>query len=214
MNANSVRLVFSSLVAPLLACASMQAAAGPISGVTVSTTFPSPGDSSSLIASIVNGSGLSSYTTGATHAISSPSNSWGFTGPTTGTITFDLGSVFDLDGMAVWNFNAATIGGMQALTIDGSLDGSTYAPIAGAPTVFSSRSPSAAELAELFSFSASVQYVRFNVTSSWGFEGLGLNEVMFTGTSPSVSVPEPASLALAGLALGLAAAATARRRVH
>lgn len=198
----------ASVLTSLLAIAALQANAAPITGATVSTTFASPGDSGSVIQNVVDGSGLSSYTTGATHAAGVPTNAWAATGPQTGTITFDLGGVFALDGMAVWNFNANSLYGINGLTIDGSLDGISYAPISGAPTNFAIGANLAAELAELFSFTTTTQFVRFNVASSHRGTGIGLSEVMFTGSA----VPEPSTLAILGLCLaGLAAS---RRRKH
>jgi hypothetical protein len=196
------------VLTPFLALAALHANAAPIAGVTVSTTFASPADSGSVIQNVVNGSGLSSYTTGAAHAAGVPENAWAASGPVTGTITFDLGGIFDLDGMAVWNFNSNNIYGIARLTIDGSLDGNSYAPIAGAPTNFAIGALGAAELAELFSFTATAHFVRFNVASSHGGPGIGLSEVMFTGTA--AAVPEPGTLALLGL--GLAGLGLSRRR--
>ena len=187
-------------IAIAFAMFSHMASAMPISGVTVTTTFASPGESGSVIENIVNGSGLSSYTTGATHSSGTPSNSWGAFGPTTGTITFDLGDVFDLDGLAVWNFNGNNTAGINGLTIDGSLDGIAFALIAGAPTNFAIGANFAAELAEIFSFATTAQFVRFNVTSSYGRAAIGLSEVIFTGDT-GTAVPAPATLALFGLGL-------------
>lgn len=196
------RVVIGTL-GPLLAVAALQANAAPIIGVTATTTFANPGDSASVIGNIVNGSGLSSYTTGATHAGGTPTNAWAATGGVTGTITFNLGGVFDLDGMAIWNFNANSIFGIDDLTIDGSLDGVTYAPLPGTPTSFGIGA-SGSEVAQLFSFTATTQFVRFNVTSSHGGPGVGMSEVMFTGAA--AAVPEPGSIAVLGLGLfGLAA---------
>lgn len=206
----SLSRTLTGALSTLLAVAALQANAAPIAGVTVTTTFADPGDAGSLIANIVNGSGLSSYTTGATHDAGDPTNAWVAAGSTTGTITFDLGGVFNLDGMAVWNFNATNAYGINGLTIDGSLDGITYSPLAGAPTSFAIGASSASESAQVFSFTATTQFVRFTVISSHGEPGVGMSEVMFTGAA--AAVPEPGSIAVLGL--GLFGVAAFRRRLQ
>ena len=140
-----MRFVNTALLATL-ATAAISAHAGPISGVIVSTSFPLS-ETNSLIGNITDGSGLSSYTTSATHATSTANNAFLQFGPSIGTITFDLGAVTGINGMAVWNFNADARAGIQALTIDQSLNGTSFTPIAGAPTSFVEGNNSAAELA-------------------------------------------------------------------
>src|SRR5947209_4036587 len=70
--------------------------AGPISGVTVATDMGN--GFGSLVSQIVDGSGLSVYLPSATHAAGSPSNAWAGT-VATGTVTFNLGGLYALDGM-------------------------------------------------------------------------------------------------------------------
>jgi hypothetical protein len=180
--------------------------AAPITGVTATTTFNQCCGSS--INNIVNGSGLSSYTAGATHAAGAPSNAWASDpDEPPGSITFDLGDVFDLSGMAVWNFNANNLSGVQRLQIFGSTDGSIFSLMAGAPSVFAIGANSAAELAEQFAFSTTASHVRFDVQSNYDLF-VGLSEVMFLGDA--AVVPEPATLALLGL--GLAGLGFSRRK--
>lgn len=180
--------------------------AAPISGVTTTTTFNQCCASS--INNIVNGTGLSSYTAGATHAAGAPNNAWASDPDVPpGSITFDLGGLFDLSGMAVWNFNANSDSGVQRLQIFGSTDGSNFSLMAGAPSVFAIGANNAAELAEQFAFSTTASHVRFDVQSNYGLF-VGLSEVMFLGDA--AVVPAPATLALALLALG--GVASVRRR--
>lgn len=209
----TTRRVLKTLIATSLTVAASFAVAAPITGVGVTTTFASPGSSGSLISQITDGSGLSSYTPTAVHATATPINSWVAEGPTIGTITFNLGASYLLDGLAIWNFNAVTTFGVRGLTIEGSTDGVTFSTIAGAPTSFAQGSGFASETSQLFAFSRTASFIRFDVTSSYGSPGIGLSEVMFTGArASSTAVPEPESIALLGIGLLAAATGTARRR--
>jgi hypothetical protein len=96
--------------------------------------------------------------------------------------------------MAVWNFNGFNQTGVKDLTILGSRDGINFAPIAGAPSHFAIGANGASELAELFSFSSTASFVRFDILSTYGVFDFGLSEVMFTGAP---SVPEPSGVILA-----------------
>jgi hypothetical protein len=205
---------FKLATALLVAMLSNMASAMPITGVTVRTDFPSPGYQNSVIENVVNGNGLTSYTTGATHAAALASNSWVAITPAMGHIIFDLGEVYDLDGMAVWNFNGEPKIGIKDLTISGSLDGASFAPITGAPNSFAIGVFAAPQLAEVFSLATTAQFIRFDVASNYGFilggeEAIGLSEVIFTGDRAAV-IPTPATLALFGL--GLAGLVWSRRK--
>lgn len=186
------------------------ASAMPITGVSVTTTFESPGAFGTVIESVVDGSGLSSYTTGAMHELAFLSNSWAAIGFSSGSIRFDLGDVFDVDGMAVWNFNAPSSIGINDITITSSVDGVSLTPIPGAPMNFAI-GVVGSELAEVFSFTATARYIRFDVTSNHQGPGpaIGLNEVIFTG-SRIVDAPVPATIVLFGL--GLAGLVWSRHR--
>src|SRR5215204_5412259 len=101
----------TALLCGLLSPAGLCAA--PIMGVIATTAVP-PGGASD-ISHIVDGSGLfdpvtglSIYATGAMHgraAADSTFISGGAVPVTSGSITFDLGGLYELDGMAIWNFN-------------------------------------------------------------------------------------------------------------
>ena len=196
-----------------LLCAT-QVGAAPIIGVTASASVPAGGGSD--ISHIVDGSGLFDgntglpiFTTGALHgraAADSTFVSGGAVPVTTGSIVFDLGGLYALDGMAVWNFNGGdnTVG-VKDLVVLGSIDGVNFTPIDGAPNLFAMGAVAAPELAELFSFSSSAAFVRFDIGSTYGNSDFGLSEVMFTG----IPVPEPSSLAL--LAGGVAILFLVRR---
>jgi hypothetical protein len=175
--------------------------AAPIMGVIASTPVP-PGGASD-ISHIVDGSGLFDpgtglplYTTAALHGRAGADTTFvsgGAVPVTSGVITFDLGGLYALDGMAVWNFNGFNLVGVKDVIVLGSTDGINFTPIAGAPAQFAIGANAAAEPAELFSFSRTASFVRLDVLSTYGNFDFGLSEVMFTG---SAMVPEPSGLAL------------------
>ena len=142
----------------LNAAASIQAA--PITAVTAGTNMGNAGGTN--ISQIVDGSGLSAYLTSATHATGQTTNDWIGKG-ITGTITFDLGGLYTLDGMAVWNFNAGNTLGVNALTVTASTDGVAFSSIAGAPLSFLIGANHAPELAQFFAFSTTASFIRFTI---------------------------------------------------
>jgi PEP-CTERM motif len=177
--------------AALLLAATLNASAVVVTGVTATADGSYFGD----INHIVDGSGLSSYDTSAMHASGDAQNAW-TSGVIQEHILFDLHGVRNLTGMAVWNFNGFSGFGVKLVSVLGSLDGIHFSPIPGAPTQFAQGAHYAAETAELFSFTTTAAYIRFDTLSTFQ-NAAGLSEVMFTATS----VPEPMSLALFGLGL-------------
>ena len=203
-----------ALLCALFSAGGLRAAA--IVGVIATTPVP-PGGSSD-ISHIVDGSGLFDpgtglpiYEPGATHGrafADSTFVSGGAVPVTSGSITFDLGGLYDLDGMAVWNFNGFNLDGVKDVIVLGSTDGINFTPIFGAPTQFAIGADGAPELAELFSFSRTASFVRIDVLSAYGNFDFGLDEVMFTGNA---TVPEPSAGAL-GVSGMVALLARIRRR--
>jgi hypothetical protein len=209
-----------AIVAIVLLCGLLSAAglrAAPIMGVIAATPVP-PGGASD-ISHIVDGSGLfdpgtglAIYTTGAMHgraAADSTFVSGGAVPVTSGSITFDLGGLYDLDGMAIWNFNGFNQDGVKDVIVLGSTDGINFTPIDGAPTHFAIGADSAAEAAELFSLSRTASFVRLDVLSAYANFDFGLSEVMFTG---SAVVPEPSCCALSFSGMVTLLARARRRR--
>jgi hypothetical protein len=213
MSTRQYLIPLTALLSGLLSASCLQAA--PIVGVTASTDVP-PGAASD-ISHIVDGSGLFDpvtglpiYATGAMHgraAADSTFVSGGAVPVTSGSITFDLGGLYALDGMAVWNFNGFNLTGVKDVIVLGSTDGINFTTIAGAPTQFAIGANAAAEPAELFSFSRTASFVRLDVLSTYGSFDFGLSEVMFTG---SPVVPEPSSLVL--VASGMVTLALSRKK--
>jgi hypothetical protein len=185
----------SLLCTTLLLAAAFEVKAVVVTGVTVSGGNTFFGN----LNNIVDGSGLSSYSTGATHAAGTAQNAWA-SATILNQIVFDLHGAYNLTGMAVWNFNEFNGFGVNTLNVLASLDGINYNPIPGAPMQFAQGANSAPEQAQLFSFSATAAYVRFDTLTTFQ-NAAGLSEVMFTASS----VPEPASLAMFGIGVaGLA----------
>jgi len=209
MSTRQYLIVQTALLSALLSASCLQAA--PIVGVIASTDVP-PGGATD-ITHIVDGSGLFDpgtglpiYATGAMHgraAADSTFVSGGAVPVTSGTITFNLGGLYALDGMAVWNFNGFNLVGVKDVIVLGSTDGINFTTIAGVPTQFAIGANAAAEPAELFSFSRTASFVRFDVLSAYGNFDFGLNEVMFTGT-PVVPEPSGVALSLSGMVILLA----------
>ncbi|NEP78816.1 MAG: discoidin domain-containing protein [Okeania sp. SIO3B3] len=164
---------------------------------------------SSILDRAINQSGLSvNYTNGVTdfqdYLSGNPTHS--FLGSTwvsqltlPGSVTFDLGSVFDLDAIAMWGtsglFSAENFELFASLTGE---DGS-FVSLGS----FVQNLESGNETAQVFNFSTTTaQFIRMDITSSHIFNNrVGIGEVAFSGSNVTTqTTPEPASLvALLGL---------------
>jgi hypothetical protein len=167
-----------------------------VSGVGATTTMGS-GFSTNLN-NTVNGVGLSSPSLTATHAGTLPTNSWvSSQGVLTGTITFNLGQLYLLEGFSFWNQNGGGPGllgitGIQGVQVSSSLDGTLFASLTGAPSSFAKVMGSTNLPPEIFSFPPiAATHVRFSVLSNYGDESqTGFGEVAFNGTTITQGVPD------------------------
>ena len=204
------RVALAGLLALVL---TTPARAGYITGVTASTNMGTIGGSN--IAHIVDGSGLSSQSLTATHDTGNTfDNAWASaSGTVTGQVNFDLHGSYSLVGMSVWNFNANNMAGVQGVSVSTSTDGMTFTSLAGGPTMFAEGPLSSTENAQQFTFLVTAAFVRFNITSNYGFStNTALSEVAFDGTAVTTGVPAPPTLLLGLVGAGVTGVARLRRR--
>jgi hypothetical protein len=202
-------LVLAGLLALALAT---PAPAGYITGVAATTNMGTGGGN---IAHIVDGSGLSSLSLTATHALGDNTNDWlSATLRLTGQVNFDLHGTFTLVGMSVWNFSGVALNnaGVQGVSVSTSTDGVTFTPLVGSPNTFAQGVLNAPQPAQQFTFGqVMADFVRFDILSNYGNPNVtGLLEVGFDGTPVTAGVPAPPTLLL-GL-VGAACVARLRRR--
>ncbi|MBH1986340.1 MAG: discoidin domain-containing protein [Burkholderiales bacterium] len=162
---------------------------------------------------------VSGVTDWATYFASNPLHETPFAGgewfatryTSTAAVSYDLGSVQSIAGLALWNEDAAGIGSLNIL---GSTDGSNWT------TLLSNLTPTDNPLgtqygADLFNWSATnLRYVKLEMSgcpqpSGSGYESCSIGEVAFHAASP---VPEASTLAMGSLGLALMGVAVARRR--
>lgn len=164
---------------------------------------------------VVDGSGLSGDSLLHAQLNTSTNNSWQTsTGGGTANIEFDLGAVYDLEDLHIWNLNFYSPyngRGAKSVNIYTSLDATNW-------TLEENREFSMASgLDGDTGFHvnalnwADARYVQFDILSNWGgFDNaghVGLSEVRFFGNA----VPEPARVLL--LLSGLAGTMLRRRRL-
>lgn len=134
----------------------------------------------------INGAGLDVFPTlSGTHEGTTPGNSFLATNAA-GSMDFDLGGSFLVDGLAFWNQNGPGPGmtGIQEVIVSSSDDGVTYTPIPGSPGTFAQVVGPTSPV-ENFSFTAVIaSFIRFDVISNYGDPGnlVAFAEVAFSGT--------------------------------
>lgn len=213
------RFLFSGLTAVCIFMASNSVAAL-ITGVTIeSVSSEFLGYGWDLGAShTVDGSGLS----GGKHSlINYPGgNSWQTsTQSGTANIVFDLGKIYDLDFLHVWNLNFYSPyhgRGANQVGILLSSDNSVWSDLG----LFQFQIATAADNDPGFTIAATswaaARYVQFDIKNNFGGDDnaghVGLSEVQFYSREGQTPVPEPSTALLLGLGLLGWAGLTGRRK--
>jgi hypothetical protein len=119
------------------------------------------------------------------------------------TVTYDLGSVLNIDRLALWNEDSVGIGN---LNLSYSTDGNSFSSLASG--LMPSDNPINTNYqAQVFSFAATnARYVRFDASGcpqSGTVTFCAIGEVAFSGSPLTTAVPEPSGiLGTSVLALG------------
>ena len=166
-------------------------------------------------ANLIEQDGLSTgFTSGVTdfdaYIASNPTDNfaagyWASTaGNTTGFLEFDLGGVFDIELMALWNYGGAQTHNIVTFNLIADLDGDFGT---GAITLLSGQTantntgPLAAVLPEVFTFaSTEAQFVQLQVLSNNG--NTNFTQAQQVAFEAAASVPEPSHAVFIIVGLG------------
>lgn len=169
---------------------------------------------SGLISTYVSGvTEFDTYDPGSVNHLYPWGNEWFATeGTNTGALMFDLGGMFTIDRFAFWNEDS---GGITSISVSISLDGSSWGASLGTFTP-SDNMLDVNYTADVFSFSAITQYVRFDLvaldpTDQGYLPTLAVGEVAFSVLEP---VPEPATILLFGVGAGVLGLFGSRKKRH
>lgn len=214
--------VKSTLAAALSLSLLSVAQAGTVVSATAATVLSSTG--SGLIEDTFEQFGLltdyvSGVTDWATYFAANPLHETPFAGGewfstryvSTASVSYDLGSIQSIQGLALWNEDASGIGSLNIL---GSTDGINWTAL------LSNLKPTDNPLgvqygADLFNWKATdLRYVKLDMSgcpqpNGSGYEACGIGEVAFHAATP---VPEASTLAMGSIGLALMGVAIARRR--
>jgi hypothetical protein len=148
-----------------------------IPGVTATTTMGTW--STYNIANLTNGVGLSAMDISATHS-ANWQDMWISNQVTTGSLTFDFGSVLPISAIAVWNYNS-TISlqrGVASMDVLTSIDGINFTPLS-TETLPQGLAPNPVPAHLIQASGVAAQYVRFDILANHGNNYTGLSEVQF-----------------------------------
>ena len=183
-------------------------AGGPGAGGSIPGTFDQSGLSSNYVSGVTD---FDAYlATGPVHSIDFLLEWFSNEGTTSASVTYDLGAVYNIGRVALWNEDASGIG---LLSLFGSTDNVSFAPLL--LDISPTNNPIEVDYGpDVLQFAATdLRYVMFEMgdcpqPDAGAFPSCAIGEVAFAATAPGV--PEPASAAL--LALGVSAVAVVRRR--
>ncbi|HEX6812525.1 MAG TPA: hypothetical protein VF384_12945 [Planctomycetota bacterium] len=130
------------------------------------------------IANLTNGVGLSSMTLSGLHS-ATWQDMWITNQITTGSITFNLGSVVPIAVIAVWNYNSSISlqRGVALMDVYTSVDGVNFTFLSTEAPPMATAAPVGPHL--IGGNGVPAQYVRFDVLQNYGNNYTGLSEVQF-----------------------------------
>lgn len=172
-------------------------AGGPGFG-TLAETFNQAGLSAGYVSGVTD---FDTYVPGTSHSVIFNGFEWFSENPSNAAnVTYDLGSVLNINKMALWNEEVAGIGLMSLLV---SSDNVTFSSLAVG--LMPTNNPLSSDyFADVFTFAAtSFRYIQLDMTGcpqeGGGFPSCAIGEVAFNSVA---AVPVPASLPLLIGALG------------
>ena len=164
---------------------------------------------------LIGGSG---FVAGDAGAYSTDFNTMWLSNPGS-TLTFNLGAIYNLSDMTVWNYNEnegtnEMLRGVKTMTIETSSDGVSFTALSSPTTLNVAPGNSTTDFSQLVQLPVTAQFIEFTNLASFNGPGTltGLSQVEFDGTAASIvaQVPEPISLSL--LSAGLVSTLLIRRR--